>query len=652
MELNSARNVLQESGAMKVALIATYPEMSRILQELVQGTKIEILDIYASFADAAEKAKAIEHDVDAILTRGGTGYQVKQSVSIPVISIPISPFDLFVSVSNLSEKYHCIAFANFERAIFGAKEISTLCKREIRQYQFTDKSDLYQLVLNARNDGCDLFIGGAEGVSIAQDIGLDAKEISSGREAIYQALKETIGVVHTRRIESQRAVRLESAFNALSEGICVANDLGTVSVFNPAAKKIFGLPADASLIGENILNTPVSASVINHFDAFTPQTDVLEHIRNHVVSTNHIPIYMEHTFIGTVSTFQDVSRIQLLEGQIRRHLSQQGFVAKYTFEDILTKNHSMRITKELAKLYAQTDSAILILGESGTGKELFAHSIHNASKRAIGPFVTVNCAAIPEQLLESELFGYSSGAFTGAKKEGKAGLFEMAHNGTIFLDEIGEMPKHLQSRLLRVLQEKEVMRLGDNKVTSVNCRIISATNKNLENLVLQGNFREDLYYRLATFSINIPPLRERRDDISLLCLKFLSSLTDVPGRILPLLTTQLEKMSDYHWPGNIRELQSVCARISLLQAIQSDKDIQPYIKIAMQQDAITTQNTVTFHLDSNLSLKDMEEEAAQQYVTAVLKKNGNNHSKTAKQLGIGRTTLWRYLNSISGGEEV
>lgn len=652
LELQSARNILQNSGSIKIALIATYPEMSKNLFEIIKGTQITLLDIYASFEDAVKEARKVESEVEVILTRGGTGHLIKQNVSIPVISVPISPFDLMLSVSTLPDKYRRIAFANFERAIFGAKEIGELCGKEIRQYQFDGKGDLLQLATDAKNDGCDFFIGGAEGVSYAKNVGLDAKEIFSGKESIYQALTKAIEVVYAHRLESQRAIRLESAFNSLSEGICVADDIGTVSVFNPAAKKIFGIPESMSIIGKNILDTPIANSIIRDFDSFSTKTDCLENIRNSIVSTSHIPIYMKKSFVGTVSTFQDVSRIQQLEGQIRKQLSQKGFVAKYTFDDILTENPDMRVSKELAKLYAQTESAVLISGESGTGKELFAHSIHNASRCAIGPFVTVNCAAIPEQLLESELFGYSSGAFTGARKEGKAGLFEMAHNGTIFLDEIGEMPKHLQSRLLRVLQEKEVMRVGDNKIIPVNCRIISATNRDLEELVEKDQFRKDLYYRLSTFSVQVPPLRQRQEDILPLCRKFLSN-TDVPVETaMSLLQSQLKKMENYSWPGNIRELQSVCARMALLATFpHTANDVHAYLRFTMHT-ASRNQNNILLSMPGDLTLKDMEAEAYSQYIAAVLRLNNNNHSKTAKQLGIGRTTLWRYLNGTPSGEEV
>ena len=370
------------------------------------------------------------------------------------------------------------------------------------------------------------------------------------------------------------------------------------------------------------------------------------------LNTNHVPIYRKSDFVGLVCTYQDVTKIQQLEGQIRSKLSQKGFKARYTFDDILTDNPGLRRAKKLAALYARTDSAVLIEGESGTGKELFAHSIHNASVRASGPFVTVNCAAIPEQLLESELFGYAPGAFTGARKEGKQGLFELAHNGTIFLDEIGEMPKYLQARLLRVLQEKEIMRVGDNKIISVNCRIISATNKDLGAMVRRAEFREDLYYRLSIFTVTIPPLRERPEDVPLLSRYFLDALH------LPLdekkrgrLETYLKRLHGYRWPGNVRELASVCARLALLCTSPADEDLECHLQERLDGYVLPAGDQITLYIGAELPLRSALGEAERQYINAILERNEGNQSAAAKQLGIGRTTLWRRLTGPKEGDE-
>jgi transcriptional regulator with PAS, ATPase and Fis domain len=214
---------------------------------------------------------------------------------------------------------------------------------------------------------------------------------------------------------------------------------------------------------------------------------------------------------------------------------------------------------KLSKKVAKSDLTVLITGESGTGKELFAQSIHNASLRKNGPFVAINCAAVPESLLESELFGYESGAFTGARKEGKAGLFEQANMGTIFLDEIGDMPLTLQARLLRVLQERQVMRIGSDRLINVDIRIIAATNKNLIKMIEKGQFREDLFYRINVLPINIPPVRERKEDIIPLIKCYMERKKDIK-----LSDEVVEVLMNYSWPGNIREIQNVASYINIM----------------------------------------------------------------------------------------
>ncbi len=622
-----------------IALIATYPEMTRVLAQLVEGTNIRLLNIYAAFEQAALEAKKIESKVDVILTRGGTGHFIKEAVSIPVISIPITPFDLSLSVSRLPSEVKRIGFVNYRRAIFGTEKIENLYQKEIRQYQFCSRTELQQAALQAKQDGCQVFFGGAEGVSYAKKLGMESEEIISGSEAIYQALAEAVDLVRVKREERKQYIRLKIAFDSLAEGICITDEQGKISVFNPAAIRIFRL-RDGDAIGQDIHDISAGKLAVKAFDRQTEALNQLEHVWDTTLNTNHFPIYMDQKFIGVVSTFQDVTKIQYLEGQIRQQLSKKGLKAKYTFSDILTRSPSMEAVKKLASLYAQTDSTVLIEGESGTGKELFAHSIHNDGPRANGPFVTVNCAAIPEQLLESELFGYVSGAFTGARKEGRQGLFELAHNGTIFLDEIGEMPKYLQARLLRVLQEKEIMRVGDDKIIPVNCRIISATNRDLRTLVTKGLFREDLYYRLSILTIKVPPLRERREDIPLLFEHFLASmgLNLQSVRMRKTIEDSMQRFNGCRWPGNVRELSSVCARVTLLQAVDRNTDVAQYLKTAID---VSAQDMVFLNIEAALPLKAALEEAEQQYISAILERNGNNHSITAKQLGIGRTTLWR-----------
>lgn len=273
--------------------------------------------------------------------------------------------------------------------------------------------------------------------------------------------------------------------------------------------------------------------------------------------------------IGFYLNVQEITYIMQLEQNLSKKLRNKGLIAKYSFSNIKTRSQKMQECISLAKKISSSHLTTLIVGESGTGKELLAQSIHNLSSRTKQPFVAINCAALPENLLESELFGYEGGAFTGALKEGKIGLFEQANNGTIFLDEIGDMPLSLQCRLLRVLQERQVMRIGSLSLININVRIIAATNKNLRKMVEEGTFREDLFYRLNVLPINVPPLRERKEDIIPILKSFIKKNLSISEEVEALLL-------NYTWPGNIRELQNVASYLELMCDIEAKLKNLPY----------------------------------------------------------------------------
>ena len=275
-------------------------------------------------------------------------------------------------------------------------------------------------------------------------------------------------------------------------------------------------------------------------------------VNGEYVNLNITPVIKAENYMGAFAVLQRFKEEEQKQHELRRQLLNKGHKAKYTFDDILGESGAIKKIKEIAKKMAKTNSAVLITGESGTGKELFAHAVHNYSDRKDYPFVAVNCAAIPENLLESELFGYEEGAFTGAKKGGKIGLFEFAHMGTLFLDEIEGMSPALQIKLLRVIQEKEIMKIGGDKVINIDVRIIAATNEELRKLVKENKFRKDLYYRINTLPIMIPPLREREDDVYLLLEKFKTEI----GADFKFAPKAKEAFKMYNWEGNIRELKN------------------------------------------------------------------------------------------------
>ena len=327
---------------------------------------------------------------------------------------------------------------------------------------------------------------------------------------------------------------------------------------------------------------------------------------------------------------------------LRMKLSKKGMHAKYTLQDILGKSKIIRELKKRVERYATTDATVLILGESGTGKELFAQAIHNCSLRRNRPFVAINCSALPPQLLESELFGYVDGAFTGAKKEGKAGLFEMAHTGTLFLDEIGEMDLSMQTRLLRVLQEREIMRIGDNKVISVDVRVIVATNRDLYQEVLRGGVREDLYYRLNILDITIPPLRERKEDIGIIASGLLPQINErMHTHVSSLEEDVLKRMQTFAWRGNIRELRNTLEKMVLnVQYGTIKMEDVAFIFEEMERKSHSAKSAGG--LREVCTLAEMEKKMIQQ----ALQEEEGNQTKAAIRLGIDRSTLYRKISKM------
>lgn len=377
------------------------------------------------------------------------------------------------------------------------------------------------------------------------------------------------------------------------------------------------------------------------------QLNQLMNINGTLVSTNRIPIVVDNKVKGAVATFQDVKTIQDNEKKIRRRLHEKGLVAKYNFEDIKGESSVLKNTIKIARSYAFSDSTILIHGESGTGKELFAQSIHNVSERRDEPFVAINCAALSKNLLESELFGYAEGAFTGALKGGKIGLFELAHKGTIFLDEIGEIPIEIQAQLLRVLQEKEIRRIGTGNTIPIDVRVITATNRDLKEEIYNKTFREDLFYRISVLNLTIPPLRNRRGDVAILSDHFFKeNMGEQYYKYKDYFNKIMNKLKDYEWPGNIRELQNFVERISVLMKYENHlqeaenliSELLGNRRKQIKDNKDKNEDTAKYKSQSN-SLAQWECDN----ILNALKNNKLSIQKAADELGISRTTLWRKM---------
>ncbi|MEQ8197565.1 MAG: sigma 54-interacting transcriptional regulator [Clostridiaceae bacterium] len=390
--------------------------------------------------------------------------------------------------------------------------------------------------------------------------------------------------------------KLNTIINLSKDGVLFIDNDETIVFCNSAFRKIFRL--ENRKVEGRKLDAVLKQEIIKVFRKPAVVNQLLE-IDDICININKQEVVSLGQNMGVCFNIQELTYIKQLEQNLGEKLLNNGLITKYNFENIKTNSAKMKECIYLGEKISKSNLTVLIIGESGTGKELLAQSIHNFSDRNKQPFVAVNCAALPESLLESELFGYEGGAFTGALREGKRGLFEQANNGTIFLDEIGDMPISLQARMLRVLQERQVMRIGSSSVININVRVIAATNRNLIRMIDEGTFREDLFYRLNVLHINIPPLRERREDIILILKSFIKKDIKLSQEVTDFLLK-------YNWPGNIRELQNVASYIELM----CDKEVSieniPHYIINSRSNFDEEFNIIKGKLDVSAVIEVME----------------------------------------------
>ncbi|WP_051534114.1 sigma-54 interaction domain-containing protein [Desulfitibacter alkalitolerans] len=472
-----------------------------------------------------------------------------------------------------------------------------------------------------------------------------------GAAAVFRDIAERIAM--TEEISNLRDIQtlLEAIINSTQDAISVVDEKGIHILINPAYTRIIGMKK------EELLNRPADVDIVEgesmHFKVLRTREPV-RGIRMKVgpqkkdVVVNVAPMIVNDKLKGSVAVIQDISEIRKLTHELKlakrliRHLE-----ARHAFEDIIGRSEEITGAIEQARRAAKTPATVLLRGESGTGKELFAHAIHNASDRCEGQFIRVNCAALTDTLLESELFGYVEGAFTGAKKGGHKGLFEEASGGTIFLDEIGEISLSLQSKLLRALQEKEIIRVGASKPTKIDVRIIAATNANLEELIQKGAFREDLYYRINVLPIIIPPLRHRKEDIPVLVRHLLPKYNQEYGRNVEEVSAQaLEVLQEYDWPGNIRELENILAR-GIINMKYKETVLEAF-HLPLTSAGSTNSNGSSRQEETNpdYSVESYEQLFAnweRDLLEKVLEETGGNKNKAARMLGISIRSLYYKL---------
>lgn len=623
-----------------VTLISTYDNMTKVLKTIHNWDRLNInIEALVNSEEVKRLVKKVENKTHIFLSRGATVELIRELTDIPVVNISITNFDLIKCIHKSLKFSNRIGILHYYKDNYELKEIENIFNIKLIYYTYKTIEEIEGIIDKLISEGIEIIIGGGLTPLYAERRNIKNILLESSKESIENALVQCFNVADTRHKELKKNVRLTAILDSINEGIIVTNEKNIVKLYNRSAEKILNIKRS------NVLDNEITKIIPNtrmHKVNKNEEVEIgqLQEVNGITIVTNRIPVKINNKFFGVVSSFDVSSNIEKAEKRLRKKAHNKGLFAKYNFDNIITKDERMISLKEKAKLYSMTDGTILIEGESGTGKELFAQSIHNNSLRKDYPFVAVNCGAIPEQLLESELFGYEGGAFTGANKEGKVGLFELAHKGTIFLDEIGEMPKLLQSRLLRVIQEKEIMRVGGTSIIPIDIRIICATNKNLRQSVADGVFREDLYYRLNVFNISIPSLRERKQDSILIAKNLLCTYSANKSENKDAIKLIERICKDYDWPGNIRELDNIVRRIALLQSVEEldFKDIDVNSIISLEDSEEHEVLDMKIKIDS--SLRDIIDTVEYNIINHMISKN-DTMEEIMKKLNISRATFMR-----------
>ncbi|HYF93153.1 MAG TPA: sigma 54-interacting transcriptional regulator [Symbiobacteriaceae bacterium] len=624
----------------QIACIAPYRELGDLAQKVGQELGEEIEVLVGRIRQGVHLAQEAQRSgAEVIVSRGVTAWMIARAgLGIPVVDVPITGYDLLRAYVAAKSMGQPVGILDVEEVLCGVAALEEILGERIVKIQLKDQTRIDAGIQELKATGVAAVFGKIAMVKLARKHSMRGVVITSGEEAVNQALREAGRILEVRKLEKQNTQRLKAVIDFSYDGVVAVDAAGMVTAFNPVAETITGIPSSQAL-GRSITQLIPGSRLPAVIDCGSAELGEMQEIGRVQVVTNRVPIIVGGKVHGAVATFQEVSRLQKLEQKIRQRLQASGHIAKYSFRDITGESRVIADVIAKADRFGRVDSTVLIEGETGTGKERFAHAIHRVSPKAAGPFVAVNCGALQESLLESELFGYVEGAFTGARKGGKEGLFELAHGGTIFLDEVSEMSESLQAKVLRVIQEHEVMRIGDDRIIPVDVRIIAATNRSLKGLVASGAFREDLYYRINVLHLRVPPLRERVQDIPLLVQSFLGEFNRRFGKeITAVERAGMDILCEYLWPGNVRELRNIVERMVILT-----------------EGCIVRAGTVSESLQ-DLRMNDLWQPAAavpnsgssfDTDIREALAKSRGNKGQAARILGIGRTTLWRRLKEMN-----
>lgn len=648
---------------IKVGIVAFDEGVLATAQALSLRMGIELVGVVALLPDAIRASIKFQNSdvVDAIIARKATATLLRTYVHIPVIDLDMSSMDILEALLNTREEDRPVALASVTETSYDIEldRIQSVAERlslgmvPIKLGSLMGGETVYGKFLQEMCErGCSSAITTSRRLAdYLLDHGCKVEYVSAAEREVEQALQRAMNMITLQKRERVQSNYVSSLLNYMKIGCITVTLDGRIGMVNTVVLQMLHISAqdverktvvqagERHPLLQRILETR-SGTILEHNGN---QYSIVRDALRDDSSGNSGP--GDGYDLKEVIRVIDVAKVQRAEINIRKQLRPDGFTAKVCFDNIVVRSKRMSRLIDYAKQCAASRSNILITGESGTGKEMLAQSIHNASPFAEGPFVSVNCAVLTGPLMESELYGYEEGAFTGAKKGGKAGLMELSHGGTLFLDEIGELPLELQSKLLRSIQEKQMIRVGGSKIIPIHNRIICATNRNLLLDISQRLFRADLYYRINILQIEVPSLRDRKEDIELLARSLFEKKAETMEQHVSMEQVLFDRLLQYDWPGNVRELEAFIERLIVISCdgnvdgAQFSQRFSELTRPNADGAAVQTQLGDTEVMISKGNLRKMEHQIVLDSYIAF----GKNTQKTADSLGISRTTLWKHL---------
>ncbi len=616
--------------------VVGYAPVIAFAREIAQDFEeaAEFVFVTSLLEGALPRLREVEGAVDIIVAGPSTRRMYEGDLKIPIIDFRLTFPDLIRAIleARESDRRIVLCHSRYDRDVDLAL-LEQVLDVSLTTYACDTRAEYAAACRRAKAEGFRVVLGGSFTVETAESLGLHGVLVYKGSDVIRRAVERAVEICRIHQEQTRRVSQLAAVVEHVTDGLLLTDEKGSVILANGLAERRLGA---GSLHGKRLTDLLGSRTAAEALRRGRPLLDVIERGK---LLVNYLPVRSGAEGAGLVCTFKEVDAVRDAELRARTQLHARGFVAKYTLGNVVGTSRVIHLARERAAQFAAAEGPVLITGESGTGKELFAHGIHARSGRRQGPFVAINCASLPAELLESELFGYVKGAFTGARAAGKQGLIELAHTGTLFLDEITSLGYPLQAKLLRLLAEGEILKLGSDRVIPVDIRILAATNEDIEACVTERRFRQDLYYRLAAFRLHLPSLRERPEDLVPL---FLHCVRRVQPEIVERLqkkqtaTLLRDVLARASFPGNVRELDNVVRRFCLLWPPGRGRKATR----AVLEECLgwRGEERVAPPADLRAAVHDTEKAILQELLGVY-----RSRQALARALGIDRSTLWRKL---------